>query len=150
MRQPVFSYRADPSVPAFADGQPIIVFDGACALCSGLVQFVLRHDKAGRYRFLPAQSALGHALYVHYGLDPEAYESNILLQDGVAWFKSEGCIRIAEGLGAPWSLAAALRLLPVPMRDWLYERIARNRFRLFARRDTCFVPGAEFSGRFLA
>src|SRR5690349_1888021 len=111
MREP-YSYRHDPAVPKFPDDHPIIIFDGYCALCSGWAQFVLRHDPRGVYRLLPAQSPLGRALYVHYGLDPEDYETNILIADGVAWFKSEGSIRMAEGLGAPWTLAAIFRVLP--------------------------------------
>ncbi|MEK1925368.1 MAG: DCC1-like thiol-disulfide oxidoreductase family protein, partial [Rhizobium giardinii] len=66
--RPAYSYRSDPAVPAFADDQSIIVFDGECIFCSGWVNFVLRHDKQGRYRFLTAQSPLGEALYRHYGL----------------------------------------------------------------------------------
>ena len=145
-----FSYRTDPAVPAFADHHPIILFDGVCALCSAWVQFVLRHDKAEVYRFIPAQTPLGRALYVHFGLDPEDYQTNILLKDGVAFFKSEGSIQMAEGLGAPWSFAAIFRLLPLPVRDWLYERVARNRFRWFGRRATCYMPQPRFAARFLA
>ena len=85
-----YSYRADPSVPAFPDDKPIIVFDGHCALCSAWAQFVLRHDRARRYRLLPAQTPLGTALYAHYGLshrkavgpDPFDYETNLLIEDG--------------------------------------------------------------------
>jgi predicted DCC family thiol-disulfide oxidoreductase YuxK len=79
-----YSYRRDGAVPAFPDDRPIIVFDGFCALCSGWARFVLRHDRRALFRLLPAQSALGHALYVHYGLDPVDYETNILLAHGVA------------------------------------------------------------------
>jgi len=68
--RPPYSYRADPAVPSFRDDGPIIIFDGYCALCSGWAGFVLRHDRTARYRLLSAQSPLGHALYVHYGLDP--------------------------------------------------------------------------------
>ena len=64
-----YSYRADAGVPEFADDKPLIVFDGECVFCSAWVQFVLRHDKAERYRFLAAQSPLGEALYRHYRLD---------------------------------------------------------------------------------
>jgi len=98
---------------------------------------------------LPAQSGLGHALYVHYGLDPRNYETNILLSDGMAYFKAEAGIRIMEGLGFPWSLAALLRLLPRSVRDWLYDRLARNRFRIFGRRASCYVPGTQYQERFL-
>lgn len=145
-----YSYRNDPGVPAFSDDRPIIVFDGYCALCSGWAKFVLRHDVEGRYRLLPAQSALGHALYVHFGLDPEDYQTNILITDGRAWFKSEGSIRMAEGLGFPWSLACCFRILPLALRDALYEFIARNRLRIFGRRDVCYRTDPDYDDRFLA
>ncbi len=139
----------DPAVPDFPDDHPIVIFDGYCALCSGFAQFVLKHDGAGRFRLLTAQSALGHALYVHYGLDPRDYETNILIADGLAWFKSEGSIRIAEGLGLPWSLAGGFRLLPMAVRDRLYAFIARNRLRIFGKRTTCYVPNKRERGRFI-
>jgi predicted DCC family thiol-disulfide oxidoreductase YuxK len=148
-REP-YSYRRDPAVPAFPDDRPIIIFDGYCALCSGFAQFVLHHDHAVRYRLLAAQSPLGHALYTHYGLDPQDYETNILIEDGVAWFKSDGSIRIAEGLGLPWSLAAALRILPRRLRDALYGFIARNRIKFFGKRATCYRPEPRHQERFLA
>jgi predicted DCC family thiol-disulfide oxidoreductase YuxK len=148
-RRSPYSYRADTSVRPFPDDRPIIIFDGFCALCTGWAEFVLHHDTALKYRLLSAQSDLGRALYLHYGLDPEDYETNILIQDGVAWFKSEGSIRMAEGLGFPWSLARVLRILPVPVRDALYEFIARNRLKFFGRRATCYVPDEKFSKRFI-
>lgn len=145
-----YSYGADPAIPAFADDRPIIIFDGFCALCSGWVNFILRHDRRKLFRFLPAQSPLGQALYVHYGLDPQDYETNILLMDGHAYLKSEGSIRMAEGLGAPWSFVSILRFLPLPLRDRLYEALARNRFRIFGRRDTCYLPAPAHDDRFLS
>jgi predicted DCC family thiol-disulfide oxidoreductase YuxK len=144
-----YSYRTDPTVPNFPDDRPVIIFDGYCALCCGWAQFVLRHDRREMFRFLPAQSPLGHALYVHYGLDTRAYETNILLADGLAWFKSESTIRMAEGLGLPWSLAAGFRILPLALRDPLYEYISRNRLRFFGSRETCYIPERRFADRFL-
>ncbi len=137
-------------MPAFPDDRPIVIFDGHCVLCSRSVEIVLRYDRAGRYRLLAAQSALGRALYVHYGLDPENYETNILLIDGVALFKAEGLIRMAMGLGLPWSLAGILRVLPRRLADALYEWLARNRFRLFGRRETCYLPRRIDQDRFIA
>lgn len=148
-RTAAYGYRADPAVPDFPDGRPIIIFDGYCALCSGWARFVLRHDRDGGYRLLTAQSPLGRALYVHYGLHPDDYETNILLADGRAWFKSEGCIRMAEGLGWPWSLAACFRIFPLGLRDRLYALIARHRLRIFGKRDTCFMPEHRHADRFL-
>lgn len=145
-----YSYRTDPAVPGFADDHPVIVFDGECIFCSGWVNFVLRHDKHGRYRFISAQSPLGQALYRHYGLDSRSFETNILLEDGIAHLKSEGSLRMAAGLGFPWRLACLLRVLPRRIRDPLYERVARNRYRIAGRRTACFVPAPEHRARFLA
>lgn len=140
-----YSYRSDPTVASFPDDRPVIVFDGHCALCSGWAKFVLKHDPEGKIRLLPAQSDLGRALYIHYGLDPQDYETNILIAKGVGWFKSEGSIRMAEELGFPWSMAAIFRILPTRLRDGLYYHIARNRLRFFGRRDVCYLsePGKE-------
>ena len=149
--RPAYSYRQDPAVPDFPDDKPIIVFDGYCALCSGWASFVLRHDTRKHYRLLAAQSPLGVALYAHYGLKSSGdYDSNILIADGMGWIKSEGSIRMAEGLGFPWRLAGAFRLLPLGMRDAFYGVVARNRLKWFGRRDSCYLPPAEFRDRFLA
>lgn len=145
-----YSYRDDSAVPKFADDRPVIIFDGHCVLCSRSAQFVMRHDKRGIYRLLAAQTPLGSALYVHYGLDPRDYESMILIADGVPALKSEAIIRIARGLGTPWSLAVVLRVLPRALRDWLYDVLARNRFRIFGRRDMCYLPDPRDADRFLA
>ena len=144
-----YSYRQDPDVPAFADDRPVILFDGHCVLCSRWARFVLRHDRHRRFRFLTAQSPLGHELYVHYGLDPVHYQTNILLEAGHAWLRAEGSLRMFEGLGFPWSLVRVLRLLPARLRDALYDRIARNRLRLFGRRATCYLAEPGYEDRFL-
>jgi predicted DCC family thiol-disulfide oxidoreductase YuxK len=146
----MYSWREDPSVPAFADDRPILIFDGHCVLCSSFARFILRHDRARRFRLLAAQTPLGAALYRHLGLHPTDYETNILLEDGRAWLKSEGSIRVFESLGFPWSLMALGRLLPRALRDRLYEVIARNRLRWFGRRATCYRPEPADADRFLA
>ena len=144
------SYRGDPAVPPFADDRPVIIFDGECVACSGSARFVLRHDKRRRYRFLAAQTPLGRALYGHYGLHAQDYETMILIADGSAVFKSEAVIRIAEGLGFPWSMAAALRILPLRWRDRLYDVLARNRLRILGRRESCYLPTPTEADRFIA
>jgi predicted DCC family thiol-disulfide oxidoreductase YuxK len=144
-----YTYRQDPSVPAFPDDKPIIVFDGLCVLCSGFARFTLKTDRRGRYRLLAAQSPLGVALYGHYDLRNADYDSNILLENGQIWLKSEGSIRMFQGLGFPWSLAGLARLLPLPIRDKLYDWVARNRLRWFGRREACFVPDPAHADRVL-
>jgi len=132
-----YSYRGDPSVPKFADDKPVIVFDGQCVFCSAWARFVLAVDRKARFRLLPAQSPLGEALYRHLGLDPTNYETNILIEDGVAYYKADGSIRMAMGLGFPWSLAVMFRALPKAWRDGLYDLVARNRYRLSSGAARC-------------
>ena len=146
----MYSWRDDPSVPAFADDRPTLIFDGHCVLCSSFAHFILRHDRERRFRLLAAQTPLGAALYRHLGLHPTEYETNILLEDGRAWLKSESSIRVFERLGFPWSLMTAVRVLPRPVRDWLYGKVARNRLRWFGTRTSCYRPDPSEADRFLA
>jgi predicted DCC family thiol-disulfide oxidoreductase YuxK len=145
-----YTYRADEAVPAFPDDKPVIVFDGKCVFCSGWVKFALRADRHRCYRFLTAQSELGTALYRHYGLDSRVYETNILLENGVAHFQSRGSIRMIAGLGFPWSLVWAFSIIPAPIADSIYEFVARNRFRIAGKQSSCYVPSAEDRARFLS
>ena len=144
------TYRDNAAVPAFPDDKPIIIFDGHCVLCSRFARFILRRDSAGHYRLLPAQTPLGDALYRHYDLDPENYQTNILLENGIAWFRSESSIRIIAGLGFPWSMIRVFRILPLSLRDWLYEWVARNRFNFFGRQDACMLGAPGHEDRFLS
>lgn len=144
-----YSYRSDPAVPGFPDDRPLIIFDGECVLCSASVRFILRHDRHRRFRLLTAQSALGQALYAHYGLNRRELETNVLIHQGLAWFESEGAIRMAGLLGFPYSLASAARLLPLRWRDALYAWIARNRYRWFGRNTVCHLPAPSERERFL-
>jgi predicted DCC family thiol-disulfide oxidoreductase YuxK len=144
-----FSYRHDPTVPPFADDRPIIIFDGHCAMCSSFARFILRHDRQGRYRLLPAQTPLGVALYRHYGLDPVNYETNILLDNGVAWFKSDGSLKMLQGLGFPWSMLWVFALVPTFVRDRMYSIIAGNRLRWFGRTEACYLSEPGHADRFL-
>lgn len=149
MSQAAYSYRDDPAVPPFVDDQPVLVFDGECVLCSATVQFVLAHDRRRRIRFVVAQSPLGSALYRHFELKSEDYETNILIENGRALTKSESSIRIVELVGLPWSLIAIVRLLPAGVRDRLYEIVARNRLKWFGAQETCHIPDATDRARFL-
>lgn len=144
-----YSYRRDAAIPGFDDARPILIFDGKCALCSGFARFILRHDREERLRLLPAQSSLGEALYRHFGLKAGDYNTNILLVGGRALAKSDGSIRVLELLGPPWSFASVVRLAPRPLRDALYDLIARNRLRWFGARDTCYAPDEANAHRFV-
>lgn len=145
-----FSYRGDKTVPDFDDNRPVIVFDGHCIFCSAWVRFILKQDRAGHFRFIAAQTPLGDALYRHYGLDTRDYETNMLLEKGRAYVKSDATIRMLTSLGFPWSLAGVFRIIPSALRDAVYGFVARRRFLIAGRRDSCYLPTAEERARFLS
>ena len=128
---------------------PLIVFDGVCVLCSGFVRMVVRLDRQSRFRFATAQSPFGQALFSKHGLRTDSYETNLVLVDGVAFTRLDSFVAVMSELGWPWRTASVLLLLPRPLRDWLYDRIAKNRYALFGRKDSCEVPSAEMRERFL-
>ena len=130
---------AAPMLPPTA---ALIVFDNVCVLCSGFVQWVMAHDRSRRFWFTPAQGPIGQALYRDLGLDPVRFETNLVVVDGIVYGKLEAFVKVAIQLGGVWRAAAVLRILPAPLRDWLYDAIAQNRYRLFGRRETCWLPRA--------
>ncbi len=149
-RARAYSYRHDGAVPDFDDSAPLIVFDGVCGLCSGFARFVIARDRARVFRFTHAQSALGTALFRHYGLDETDFETSLLIEDGWAFGRLEAFAGVLQHFRAHWrGLAMALMLLPRPLRDWLYARVARNRYALFGRYESCRVPSGLGEGRFL-
>lgn len=144
---PRYSWRADPSVPAFPDDKPVIVFDGVCVLCSAFVRFVVARDPACQFRFISAQSPLGAALYRHLQLDPVNYESNLLIADGKVSVKMDAFTGIMGRLSGGWRAASVVRLLPGWAADRGYEAIARNRYRLFGQHEKCVRPDASWCDR---
>lgn len=129
--------------------EPVIVFDGVCALCSRWVRFLLRFDRRGRYRFAAMQGAQGRALLQAHGLAPEDPTSFLLLDAGRAWTDTDAILRVLTGLGGAWRLLGVLRGLPRRLRDPAYRALARNRYRWFGRHDTCFLPTPAQAVRFL-
>ena len=127
----------------------IVVFDGVCLLCSRWMRFILRHDRAGRYRFAAMQSPSGRHLLAAHGLDPDDPNSLLLLCDGHAFTDSDAILRVVAGFGGPWRAVLALRAIPRFLRDPAYRWLARNRYRWFGRSEACWLPLPEHAGRFL-
>ncbi|TGQ51450.1 DUF393 domain-containing protein [Mesorhizobium sp. M1C.F.Ca.ET.193.01.1.1] len=129
--------------------RPLIVFDGVCVFCSGFVQMIVKLDRAKRFRFATAQSPFGEALFRKYGLPTDNYETNLAVIDGDAFTKLDSFVAVMAALGWPWRAARLLLVLPRPLRDWLYDRVARNRYALFGRKDSCEIPSAELRQRLI-
>ncbi|HEX6442404.1 MAG TPA: DCC1-like thiol-disulfide oxidoreductase family protein [Stellaceae bacterium] len=136
--------------PHRVDGVPdgMIVFDGVCVFCSSWVQFVIARDRMQRFRFTPVQSAYGSALARRLGISIEGPETNAVVFGGRAYFKSDAAIEVLSRLPR-WSWARILRWAPRPIRDGLYDWIARRRYRLFGRTEACMAPPPELAARFV-
>lgn len=130
-------------------GHPVIVFDAMCVLCSANARFVLRHDRRGHFRLASMQGEAGAALYRRFGIDPADPETLIVVEGSRALRDSDAILAIGRGLGWPWRASAVLGLVPRGLRDPLYRWVARHRYRLFGRRETCWMPTLEQRERIL-
>jgi predicted DCC family thiol-disulfide oxidoreductase YuxK len=125
--------------------RPLFVFDGVCVLCSTGASFLMRHDREGRVQFASAQSELGSAIYKKLG---KPIDESYLLVDAEGWHaKSDGYFQLASILGGCWRLAEVFRVIPRPIRDWVYDRVAENRYRWFGKSDYCTLLSEEQRGR---
>lgn len=130
-------------------GKAIVVFDAECILCSSNAQFILKHDHQHQFLLAPMQGDYGSALYRKYDIDPTNPETLIVVQDDKLLRNSDAVLAIYAGLGWPWKIAAIAKVLPKFLRDPVYLLIARNRYRLFGKRNTCWLPAPEFQDRML-
>jgi predicted DCC family thiol-disulfide oxidoreductase YuxK len=148
-REP-YSYRAEASVPPFDDSGPVVFTDGECALCSRTARLIAKLDRRCEFRICPVQSELGQAVLLHYGLDPGNPESWLYLAGGKAYASLDAVIEAGTRLGGMARLARIFLILPSPVQNWLYRRIARNRYALFGRRRMCAIPDPALRRRLLA
>lgn len=127
----------------------LVVFDGVCVLCNGFARFVHRHDQSGTFRFATVQSPVGRAVFESQGLSAEAIETVLVRKGGKVLQKSDAILAAIAGFGGVWRGVAVARVVPRPIRDWVYDRIARNRYRLFGRHDSCPLPPPGLRDRFV-
>lgn len=133
--------------PDEADG--LILFDGVCVFCSRWVRFVIDHDPERRFRFVAIQSEGGRALATRYGIDPDAPQTNAVVWGGRIFFKSDAALTVLGRLRGARALAG-LKAARRSVRDAAYDLIARNRYAVFGRTETCMAPGPEDRARFVA
>ncbi|HTV02177.1 MAG TPA: DCC1-like thiol-disulfide oxidoreductase family protein [Luteitalea sp.] len=127
---------------------PVVVFDGDCLFCQRSVRFIHRHERQGRLRFAARESTAGRRVLTAAGLDAPP-NSMVLVDDEGVWLRSDGVLRIAARLDAPWSVARVFLAIPRPIRDGLYNIVAAIRYRLSARLGPCPLPDASLRARFL-
>ena len=126
------------------------IYDDVCVLCSAAVRWTIRRDPEARIAFASAQGPLGQSLYRSLGLSTEVFDSFLFVKNDRIRTRSDAVVALLDEIGGFWRLCAVLlRLVPRPLRDAGYGWLARNRYRLFGRRNQCLVPDAAMRSRFL-
>jgi len=127
----------------------VILFDGVCNLCNGLVKFIIKRDKKKRFRFAALQSNYAKYIEKKYGLNLTDLNTVILIKDSKVYTKSSAVLHIAQGLGLPYSLAICFFIIPPFIRNHVYSFVAKNRYRWFGQQSFCFTPSQELKDRFI-
>ncbi|MGR7943562.1 thiol-disulfide oxidoreductase DCC family protein [Paenibacillus sp. M.A.Huq-81] len=127
----------------------IVLIDGECQMCQTITRFLVKHDRHFRFAFAALQSEAGQNLLQHHGLNQAVWDSFVLIENGGLHIKSGAALRVAKRLGGWWSFLYVFIIVPAPIRDYVYEWVARNRYRWFGRTDACLMPTKEVMSRFL-
>jgi predicted DCC family thiol-disulfide oxidoreductase YuxK len=128
---------------------PIILFDGICNLCNSSVQFVLKHDKQGIFRFAALQSEAGKALLQKNNLSQSNFNSFVLIQDDKVYLKSTAALKVAKQLSGATKYLYVFIIVPAFIRDAVYNVIAKNRYKWFGKKESCMIPTPSLQSRFL-
>lgn len=145
---PASQTRPSPA-PLLNPGETVVLFDGVCKLCNGWARFLIRHDHHRRVRLAAVQSPEGQALLAWAGLPLDQFDTLLVIRDHHYWARSDAVFKLIAQLPAAWRALLLLRVIPRGLRDWAYDRIARNRYRIFGKYDTCLLPDPDHVQRFL-
>ena len=127
----------------------IVLFDGVCNLCSGAVQFILKHEKNDTLKFASLQSDIGKDILEHYHIDPKRTDSIVYVENESAYVKSKAVLKIAHHLKYPYRIFSFFGFIPAFIANWKYDLVARYRYKLFGRKDECWLPHPGWKERFL-
>lgn len=125
----------------------IVLFDGVCNFCNSSINFIIKRDKEGYFKFAPLQSEIAQKL-VGDKTKPMP-ESVILIEKGHTYDRSSAALRIAKKLNGLWPLLYIFIIVPKPIRDAVYNLIGRNRYKWFGKTEACMIPTPEVRSRFL-
>lgn len=127
----------------------IILFDGVCNFCNGSVNFLIKRDSKGIFKYAPLQSEIGQNIIAKYNI-PETVDSIILLKENNIYIKSNAVIEIIKELKWYWEMLIIVKILPKKFRDLLYDLIANNRYKWFGKMDSCMIPDENVKSRFIS
>jgi predicted DCC family thiol-disulfide oxidoreductase YuxK len=127
----------------------IILFDGVCNFCNSSINFVIDHDPEKRFKFAALQSEFGQDILRKFNKNTEDFDSVILLKDNTLYQKSDAALEITKHLSGAWKYLAVFSILPTFFLNFFYDIVAKNRYRIFGKSDSCRMPTAELRERFL-
>ena len=128
---------------------PIILFDGICNFCNGSVNFVIKRDKKSQVKYAALQSEAGQQLLKQFNLPTTEFNSFIFIEAGKVYTQSTGALKVCKYLNALWPLLYGLIIVPRFIRDGIYNRLAKNRYKWFGKKDQCMIPAPGVKERFL-
>ncbi len=132
-----------------SSSEKIILFDGVCDLCNGFVQFIIKRDPKGQFKFGALQSPEARELLKDVELDPADLDTVVYIRGDKVYVRSGASLRIISDLGGFWSLFALKLMIPPAIRDAVYRTLAKRRYTIFGRKDQCMVPSPELRERFI-
>jgi predicted DCC family thiol-disulfide oxidoreductase YuxK len=130
--------------------QPIILFDGICNLCNSAVQFVIKHDREGKFLFTSLQSDTGQQLLKKFNISLDNFNSFVLLQNNTAYTQSTAALKVAKQLDGGWKLLYGFIIVPAFIRNAVYKWISNNRYKWFGKLNECMIPTPGLRSRFLS
>ncbi len=132
------------------EGKKIILFDGVCNLCNSAINFVIQRDKKDTFRYAALQSEIGKKLIAERNIDITKIDSILLIDPKLAYYhKSTAAIHIAKQLSGFYPLLSVFLILPKFLRDWIYDIIAKNRYKWFGKKESCMIPTPELKALFI-
>jgi predicted DCC family thiol-disulfide oxidoreductase YuxK len=127
----------------------IILFDGICNLCTGIVKFIIRKDPGAKFKFASLQSNYGIMVLEKYKLSKESLDTIVYIKNETHYIKSTAALKVMYDMGFPYNLMIILLVIPKRFRDLIYDKIANSRYKKFGKRDSCMVPDPDITKRFL-
>jgi predicted DCC family thiol-disulfide oxidoreductase YuxK len=136
--------------PSIQENDRVILFDGVCTLCNFWSRFIIKYDKNHCFKLCSVQSVEGQKILAHFNFPIDRFETMLYVEGNQCYQKSDAFFNVCYVLGLPWSLPCVFRILPKGLRNWLYDRIALNRYTLFGKNDICRLPAADHENRYVS
>ena len=138
-------------IETIPNNKQVILFDGFCNLCNSSVLFIIKQDKKNQFLFSPLQSEIGKTIVNEFDIDTEKIDSILLYRpnERKVDYKSTAALKIAKSLGFPINIVSVFFIIPTVIRDWVYDFIAKNRYKWFGKKEACMIPTPELKAKFL-